>query len=471
MILIMSKSTDIQVVEATLYYLPMQMRVPLKFGSETIHQITCARVRVTVQDTAGNQATGWGETPLSVTWVWPSTLGYDPRHVAMQAVCQTLTEKITQFKHSGHPLEIGHAFIEDELPKLLDIANADKAADEHMPYLAALVSFSAFDIAIHDAFGNLLGVPTYDTYNSQYMNQDLSAFLAPAPDTEVRFEGQYPADFLAEEVPTKLTTWHLVGGVDPLTVDDATGNEPNDEHPVFLDEWIQSNGLKALKIKLRGNDLPWDYQRMVAIGKLAIQYDVSWLSPDFNCTVTDPAYVNQILDRLRDKHPRIYGMVLYVEQPFPHDLQANRIDVHSVSARKPLFMDESAHDWKFVQLGRSLGWTGVALKTCKTQTGALLSLCWAKAHGMPLMVQDLTNPTLAMIPHVQLAAHAKTIMGVEVNSMQFYPDASAPEAKIHHGLYQRRHGILDLSTLGPTGMGYRVDEIKRELPEPACSFQ
>ncbi len=114
-------------------------------------------------------------------------------------------------------------------------------------------------------------------------------------------------------------------------------------------------------------------------------------------------------------------MLLYVEQPFPYDLEAHRIDVHSVSARKPLFMDESAHDWRFVRLGRELGWSGVALKTCKTQTGALLSLCWAKAHGMTLMVQDLSNPMLAQVPHVLLAAHAGTIMGVESNGMQFYP--------------------------------------------------
>ena len=63
-------------------------------------------------------------------------------------------------------------------------------------------------------------------------------------------------------------------------------------------------------------------------------------------------------------------------------------------------------------------------KTCKTQTGALLSLCWARAHGMDLMVQDLTNPMLAQIPHVLLGAHAGTIMGVESNGMQFYLDAS-----------------------------------------------
>ena len=150
--------------------------------------------------------------------------------------------------------------------------------------------------------------------------------------------------------------------------------------------------------------------------------------------------MNGILDRLRDEHPRIYGMILYVEQPFPYELEQHRMDVHSVSARKPLFLDESAHDWRLVRLGRELGWSGVALKTCKTQTGALLSACWARAHGMSLMVQDLTNPMLAQIPHVLLAAHTGTIMGVETNAMQFYPEASRPEAAVHPGLYQRRGG-------------------------------
>jgi L-alanine-DL-glutamate epimerase-like enolase superfamily enzyme len=224
--------------------------------------------------------------------------------------------------------------------------------------------------------------------------------------------------------------------------------------------------LKCLKVKLRGNDAEWDYERLAAVGEIAEAGGVDWLSSDFNCTVTAPAYVNSILDRLMLEHPRIYGMLLYVEQPFPYDLERNRIDVHSVSARKPLFMDESAHDWRLVRLGRELGWTGVALKTCKTLTGALLALCWAKAHGMTLMVQDLTNPMLAQIPHVLLAAHGGTIMGVETNAMQFYPDASLPEEAVHPGLYRRRDGRVDLSTLTGPGFGYHLAEIDRTLPAP-----
>ena len=38
--------------------------------------------------------------------------------------------------------------------------------------------------------------------------------------------------------------------------------------------------------------------------------------------------------------------------PFPYELEEHRVDVRSVSARKPLFMDESAHNWELVRLGK-----------------------------------------------------------------------------------------------------------------------
>ena len=94
-------------------------------------------------------------------------------------------------------------------------------------------------------------------------------------------------------------------------------------------------------------------------------------------------------------------------------------------------------------------------------------MCWAKAHGMTLMVQDLTNPMLAQVPHVLLAAHAGTIMGVETNAMQFYPEASAAEAKVHPGLYRRTEGKVQLGSIRGPGFGYRLAEIERGLPQPA----
>ncbi len=462
------KPTDVRVAGVQLCMLPIKTRMPLKFGHETVTHVTCARARVTVVDRRGRRASGWGETPLSVQWGWPGPLSYQDRHDVMTYLCDAMANWLVSSEQIGHPIEISHAAFERLLKVRtyrFELREAAGTRSFEVPKLARLICASVLDQALHDAYGVLHGVDTYQTYNSEWMNQDLATYLAPANDT-VSFADKYPQDFLTAQPAGRLIAWHLVGGLDPIDESDLTGDEPNDGYPVLLADWIERDGLRCLKIKLRGNDAAWDYQRIVRVGRVAIEHGVEWLSADFNCTVTEPAYVNEVLDRLRCDEPRLFEMLLYVEQPFPYELEEHRIDVHSVSERKPLFLDESAHDWQHVQLGRELGWTGVALKTCKTQTGALLSLAWAKAHGMALMVQDLTNPMLAMIPHVRLAAHAGTIMGVETNAMQFYPEASLPEAAVHPGLYKRRDGMLDLSTIGGSGFGYRIAEIARELPPP-----
>jgi L-alanine-DL-glutamate epimerase-like enolase superfamily enzyme len=459
----LTKVNNISPVGTELYFLPVETRVPLKFGPETLTAVTCARVKMQVKSSDGNLFEGWGETPLSVQWVWPSQLTYHERHEALKGFCIHLAKAWGEFDAQGHALEVGHAFQKEVLPALLEELNRNRPEAAEMPWLAALVCCSAFDIALHDAYGLANQVPVYQTYGKPYMKADLAHYLQPAQGSGISFGGKYPLDFLQTSPPTRLPAWHLVGGLDPISPAELTGDEPDDGYPVLLEDWIERDGLNCLKVKLRGTDYDWDYQRLVQVGQVAMEKGVDWLTSDFNSTVTDPAYVNAILDQLLIEQPRIYGMILYVEQPFPYELEKHQIDVHSVSARKPLFMDESAHDWELVRLGRSLGWTGVALKTCKTQTGALLSLCWAKAHGMTLMVQDLTNPMLAQIPHVLLAAYAGTIMGVETNAMQFYPEASNPEAQIHPGLYRRRGGQLDLASISGPGFGYRRDEIERPI--------
>ncbi|MHC4635768.1 MAG: hypothetical protein ACYSYU_11260 [Planctomycetota bacterium] len=420
----------------------------------------------------GHKAEGWGETPLSVQWAWPSTLGFEERCRAMEEFCHRLGRAWAEFEEYGHPMELGARFLGSVLPELLSQFNSERGrAVEPMPWLAALICCSAFDIALHDAYGRLWDKDIYATYNADFMNVDLSGFLEPAEDVDFSFAGRYPCDFLRFPRAEMLPAWHLVGGKDLLDDSEPASEKPDDGYPALLTDWIKSDGLKCLKVKLRGNDSEWDYQRLVKVGKIAVENGVQWLSSDFNCTVKEPAYVNDILDRLMTEHRGIYQMILYVEQPFGYDLEKDMLDVHSVSERKPLFMDESAHDWKLIRLGRRLGWTGVALKTCKSQTGAILSLCWSKAHKMALMVQDLTNPMLAQIPHVLLASYAETIMGVETNSMQFYPAASAEEEVVHPGLYKRRGGKVELSTLKGPGFGYRVNEIARTLPALAARFE
>lgn len=462
----MAQRTDLRVTGVELWFLPVITRVPLKFGPETLTSVTCARTRVRVVGRDGRSAEGWGETPLSVQWVWPSTLSYASRHEALRLFSQLLARAWANNPTWGHPLELGHDFNEFLLPRLRADFNASHLAGAgELPCLAALVCNSAFDLALHDAFGRLHDRPTYSTYTHEFLNRDLADFLTPAADVAATttFRNRFPSEFLRPQRLNALAAWHLVGGLDPLRPADLTGSEPQDGHPVLLADWIQRDGLKCLKIKLRGTDAAWDYARIVAVDHLSAPLGVDALTADFNCTVHDPAYVCEILNRLRTDEPAAYARLLYVEQPFPYELADHPIPVHAVSQRKPLFLDESAHDWKMIRLGRELGWTGVALKTCKTQTGAILSACWAQAHGMQLMVQDLTNPMLAQVTHALLAAHLATLRGIETNSMQFYPAASEPEAQIHPGLYQRRDGQIRIESVHGPGFGYRESEIPRQL--------
>ncbi len=461
----MRHATDIRPLAASLHFLPVTTRVPLKFGSETLDRVSCARVYLRVSNRGGEEAVGCGETPLSVAWMWPGPLSFESRERVLKAFCRKLADAWSSFDVMGDAIEVGHAFLRERLPILVDEINAARPGEEPMPWLAALVCCSAFDLALHDAFGMCAGLPVYSMYGPEHLNRDLASYITPAGGARISFNNKFPRHYFASSVPSRLPVWHMVGGLDAVDPAELNGGEPGDGYPVLLRDWIASDGLRYLKFKLRGDDEAWDYARTVQIGQLALGLGVEWLTADFNCTVTDPSYVVSYLDRLLVEQPAIYARLLYVEQPFPYDLRQNPIDVHAISARKPLFMDESAHDWTYIAEGRALGWTGVALKTCKTQTGALLSGCWARAHGMTLMVQDLTNPMLAMIPHALLAANFGTIMGIESNAVQFYPDASLPEAAIHPGLYRRRDGMISLESIHGPGFGYRLDEIVRSLPD------
>src|SRR5437868_8767125 len=102
------KATDVRATGAELFLLPVTTRMPLKFGPETLTIVTCARVKLIVCGRDGRNAEGWGETPLSVQWTWPSYLSFAERHDAMVEFCKRLARAWADADLWGHALEVGY---------------------------------------------------------------------------------------------------------------------------------------------------------------------------------------------------------------------------------------------------------------------------------------------------------------------------------------------------------------------------
>ena len=114
----MSNNHDVKVSGVRLYFIPVTMRVPLKFGPEITTDVTCARAAVRVEDEEGRFAWGWGETPLMAQWFWVSSIPFAERLSYVKEFTLSLARAWRDFEMRGHSLEIGHAFQHDLLPGL-----------------------------------------------------------------------------------------------------------------------------------------------------------------------------------------------------------------------------------------------------------------------------------------------------------------------------------------------------------------
>lgn len=156
---------DVRIVDVQLLFLPLTMRVPLKFGSEISTGYDTAKVRMTVEQiSTGKQASGYGESPLSPAWAWPGKQPFSERLEKMRCFCRSLQLQWQKFQDTGHALEIGHHFLQTDW-------------QQDFPELAALTCNAAFDLALHDAYGILHDRPIYQTYNRIFLNRDLEYFF------------------------------------------------------------------------------------------------------------------------------------------------------------------------------------------------------------------------------------------------------------------------------------------------------
>jgi L-alanine-DL-glutamate epimerase-like enolase superfamily enzyme len=344
-----------------------------------------------------------------------------------------------------HPVEINYQLE----PRFLEAATALEIA-EPMPHLCTLVVASAFDAAIHDAYGKAAGLNCYQTYGSDHLRYDLGRYL------DSRFAGEYLGDYVLRRPTDSLALYHLAGALDPLTSADLRARL-NDGLPETLEEWIHAERPDHIKIKLDGRNLAWDVDRVLAINRVAssIEADGNWrYSLDFNERCENVEYVLECFGRLRERDPRAFERIEYVEQPTNRDLFApGTPDMRAAAQVKPVVIDESLVDYQSLLRARELGYTGVALKACKGQSNALLMAAAAQKFEMFLCVQDLTCPGASLAQSVGLAAHVPGITAVESNGRQYVPAANQDWKLRFPGLFQIRDGRFHTGELSGPGLG------------------
>jgi len=462
-------NTDIRVVNVEAFQVRAVGRTPLSFGSVVVQELPIGYARATVENRAGQVATGWGAMFLMHLWSWPvARASAEARGKVICELFDVYARIVCESGAFGHPVQL---FVEseDQLRAANRRISAKHTPGEEMPFLGALVGASPIDHAIHDAFGNVNGIDSYRGYGPGWM-PDVSTFLGK------EFAGVYPSQFLRQDYLPVVPIFHLVGGLDFLTRGEVTGDPPHDRRaslpddgvPNSLDHWIERDGVFCLKVKLHARDLDWDLARTIAVARIyddvrsGARRDLPerpFLTCDFNEQCESPEYVVEFLRRLAEMAPQVYRDMLYVEQPVHRDLEAHPWDMRGASALKPILVDESLTSVADMRRAMELGWSGIALKSCKCLSSDLILLCAAELAGVPYAIQDLTCPSIALIESVGLAGRIHTIKGVEANSRQFYPEVNELVAGAHPGLFHVRDGYARTSSLTGTGLGMNIDRV------------
>lgn len=462
--------TDIRVLELEPFFSYEQAREPLKFGAVVVEGVTYCHVRAKVENRAGNIAEGWGAIFLMDFWGFPSPLVPHPqRDEAMRLVTQRFCEGVADYPGYAHPVDI-FLDMEEDLRRINEAVCGELELAEEMPFLGALVSGSPVDAALHDAFGQVNGFSTYDGYGPEFMEHDLGHYL-----DDDRYRGRYIGDYVRSATLPVMPIFHLVGGLDTLWKRDVKTEAPKDGLPNSLEGWIEREGLICLKVKLRGTDLAWDLNRTLEVVRVAEEVQARqgrrllFLSADTNEQCESPEYVIELLKRLQEANPYAFESLLYIEQPTERELGAHRFDMRELAHIKPVIVDESLTGLEEFELAMELGWSGIALKTCKGQSASLIYAAKAGAEGIPYTIQDLTNPGLALLHSVGLAARLNTMMGVEANSRQYFPATSEPERQVHPDIFAVRDGVVWTHSLRGNGLGYRIDAIRRDIFEARCN--
>lgn len=446
------RDTDIRIVAIRTAFAEETLRFPLVLSTGAITDITYADVRIRVENRQGSQAEGAGGILLSDLWAFPEpSLDHATKDRLMRRLVLRWRELALAADGYADPLQLAHR-MEAGMSDLLRGMRGEFGLQTDVPRLAGLVAWSPFDAALHDGWAKAAGRSAYGMYTREYLNEDLGSYLG------ADWSGAFPGDYLVKPA-AKLWIQHVVGGKDPL-IPEEVSSEPDDGLPVSLADWIRRDRVRWFKLKTKGADVAGDLERILDVYRVAVEETarcgidapvVYEIDPNEGCP--DPDTLIELLRKLRERSEAAYGALQYVEQPTPRQLSEYRCTLDGIAALKPVLADESLDDLANLRDIARVGFNGVALKTCKGHSHALLTYCWAQRNGLCVTVQDLTNPGIALLHSAGLGSRLRLSWDCfEANSRQYLPFSRSQEREKGPDPFVSRQGRIDVSFLRGPGL-------------------
>ena len=384
-----------RILDTKVVFRSHELSPPLIIGKGVISKITEATCQVTISN--GNAvAQGYGTVLLSHVWCWPETAQGD-KDALLRDATSTIAKAVLEVQADNSVL--GHGF---------DVITLADQRLIHLPPLARRVCCSPIDNAIHDAAGNLCNKPSFDLFTTH----------GPSP-----FDSYFPGFGASGAIDSMLRT--QVANIEAQMVV-GLRTPHTDVH-----DYCQKFSIRRLKVKIGSGDVKADVNHVVEVGR-AIPQDgrLPEITVDANGCYPTPESLEECLNLLRAQAPEIAVYLSAIEQPSMTPMIEDRRSWSAIAADIPILSDESFTDMDDLKHVNACGWNGLAVKSCRGQTLALLGAAWGHARGWTNTVMDLTSPNIAAIHTVLLASRISGVSTAEVNAVQFLQSgyADLPES-------------------------------------------
>jgi len=385
------------------------MRLPFQFGSTEVRETAEAHARVVVE-VDGVSCAGRSAQLMVPRW-------FDKRAELDNAAT---IEELRQTLRAAVAHSPGLAGTALRVTRDLRAAVAEALPDA--PALAAGFGPALLEMAVIDALCQAKGVPFWKAAQA-----DLFGLCDGAPpDVSVDVLRQSLASIGA---PDRAVLRHTIGFDAPLWVADVGPDAPKDGLPIALEDVINRTGIRAFKIKLKG-DPEADLSRLRAITGVVGGLGDLTASLDANEQYTPDAFSAFLTGLESDPAcAPLRAAVRFVEQPFAREIALEQ----PVAAALPMIIDESDDSEDAFARALTLGWSGTSIKSCKGVLRALLNKARAEAAGAILSGEDLTcQPGLCWQQDTAMMA-ACGVPDVERNGHHFAGGLQgAPDAERRH---------------------------------------